>query len=83
MGADELALLAQQLYVGGPYLMRKMMHYRIRICPFECLVPHIPPRASVLDVGCGAGLFLALLAGAVPGVVGVGSIRHFPPLMRR
>jgi 2-polyprenyl-3-methyl-5-hydroxy-6-metoxy-1,4-benzoquinol methylase len=52
--------------------MRKMMHYRIRICPFERLVPHVAPRASVLDVGCGAGLFLALLAGMVPEVVGVG-----------
>ena len=72
MGVDELALLAQQLYVAGPYLMRKMMHYRIRICPFERLVPHVPPKAHVLDAGCGAGLFLALLAGAVPDVAGVG-----------
>jgi 2-polyprenyl-3-methyl-5-hydroxy-6-metoxy-1,4-benzoquinol methylase len=80
MGVDELALLAQQLYVGGPYLMRKMMHYRIRICPFECLVPHVAPKASVLDVGCGAGLFLALLAGAVPGVAGVGFDSSLPAI---
>jgi SAM-dependent methyltransferase len=72
MGVDELALLARQLYVGGPYLMRKLMHYRIRICPFERLLPLVPPGASVLDVGCGAGLFLALLSGVVPELVGVG-----------
>jgi len=72
LSADELAALARRLYVRGPYLMRKMMHYRIRICPFESLIPHVAPGASVLDVGCGAGLFLALLAGAVPGVAGVG-----------
>ncbi len=72
MGVDELALLARQLYVRGPYLMRKMMHYRILICPFERLIPNVAPGASVLDVGCGAGLFLALLAGAVPDVAGVG-----------
>jgi 2-polyprenyl-3-methyl-5-hydroxy-6-metoxy-1,4-benzoquinol methylase len=72
MDVDELALVAQQLYVGGPYPMRKMMHYRIFICPFERLIPHVAPGASVLDVGCGAGLFLALLAGTVPEVSGVG-----------
>lgn len=72
LGIDELALLAQQLYVEGPYLMRKMMHYRILICPFERLIPMVPAGASVLDVGCGAGLFLALLAGSARGVIGVG-----------
>jgi len=72
MNAGEVALLARQLYVEGPYLMREMMHYRIFICPFECLIPHVPPGASVLDAGCGAGLFLALLAHSVPDVTGVG-----------
>lgn len=52
--------------------MRKMMHHRLVICPFECLIPHVPPGASVLDAGCGAGLFLALLAATVPNISGVG-----------
>ena len=52
--------------------MRKMMHYRVRICPFERLLPHVAPGSSVLDAGCGAGLFLALLAGTVPEIRGVG-----------
>jgi 2-polyprenyl-3-methyl-5-hydroxy-6-metoxy-1,4-benzoquinol methylase len=67
-----LSHLARQLYVEGPYLMRKMMHYRIRICPFERLIFHVSPNSTVLDIGCGAGLFLGLLAGTTPGIEGVG-----------
>jgi 2-polyprenyl-3-methyl-5-hydroxy-6-metoxy-1,4-benzoquinol methylase len=69
---EDLSLLSRRLYVEGPYLLRMMMHYRIVICPFERLIPHVSPNASVLDIGCGAGLFLALLAGSVPGITGVG-----------
>ncbi len=72
MRVEELVDLSRRLYVRGPLLMRKMMHYRIHICPFERLIGNVPPGASVLDVGCGAGLFLALVAGSVPGVRGVG-----------
>jgi SAM-dependent methyltransferase len=70
--ARSLALLARRLYVDGPYVMRKMMHYRIAICPFERLVRLVAAGSSVLDIGCGAGLFLALLAGAVPDLKGIG-----------
>jgi 2-polyprenyl-3-methyl-5-hydroxy-6-metoxy-1,4-benzoquinol methylase len=52
--------------------MRKMMHFRVLICPFESLITHVPAGAAVLDVGCGAGLFLALLAATVPEINGVG-----------
>lgn len=69
---SELARLVRQLYVSGPYLMRKMMHYRVRICPFERLIVHVNPGSSVLDVGCGSGLFLALLAVSTRHVTGVG-----------
>lgn len=60
--------------------MRKMMHYRIRICPFERLISHVAPGASVLDIGCGAGLFLALLAGTVPEIAGVGFDSSVPAI---
>lgn len=69
---EELARLAGRLYVEGPYLMRKMMHHRIRICPLERLLPHVPAGSSVLDIGCGAGLFLALLASTKEGITGLG-----------
>lgn len=71
-GRAELAVLARRLYVDGPLLVRKMAHYRIAICPFERLIRHVPPGSSVLDAGCGAGLFLGFLAGTVPGLSGVG-----------
>lgn len=76
----ELARLARDLYVEGPYLMRKLMHYRIHICPFERLIRHVSPGNSVLDVGCGAGLFLALLAGTVPNLRAVGFDSSVPAI---
>lgn len=35
---------------------------RPRICPFDELSSHVSEGASVLDIGCGVGLFLNLLA---------------------
>lgn len=40
--------------------MRTLQHYRPYICPFEAVLPHVPRNASLLDVGCGGGLFIAL-----------------------
>lgn len=60
--ARELAADAQVLYAHGPFLFRKLQHLRPFICPFEALLPFVPPRASILDVGCGGGLWLNLLA---------------------
>jgi 2-polyprenyl-3-methyl-5-hydroxy-6-metoxy-1,4-benzoquinol methylase len=63
VGAVQLERIAKDLYTDGPWLMRKMMHFRIRICPYERLIAEIPAGCSVLDIGCGGGLLLALLAG--------------------
>jgi 2-polyprenyl-3-methyl-5-hydroxy-6-metoxy-1,4-benzoquinol methylase len=38
------------------------MGLRPYICPFHRLIELVPVGASVLDVGCGCGLFLGLLA---------------------
>ena len=54
--------LARQLYTQGSYVMRLMMHYRVHICPFDRLLRLVPPGSSVLDIACGGGLFIALLA---------------------
>src|SRR5579872_209190 len=68
----ELADLARSLYRRGPFAMRTMMHHRIYICPFERLIAHVPRGSSVLDVGCGSGLFLALLASNVENLTAIG-----------
>jgi 2-polyprenyl-3-methyl-5-hydroxy-6-metoxy-1,4-benzoquinol methylase len=52
---------AQSLYPGrdiGSWMQRM----RPRIAPFHELLPLVPPSSTVLDVGCGSGLFLGLLA---------------------
>ena len=60
------------MYTDGPLFRRKMQHWRPYICPFEKLVPYVPDGACVLDVGCGAGLLLSLLAGIGRAFEGVG-----------
>lgn len=48
------------------------MRFRTRICPFEELVAAVPDEARVLDVGCGSGLLLVLLAAMRRGIAGIG-----------
>ncbi|MET0657584.1 MAG: class I SAM-dependent methyltransferase [Steroidobacteraceae bacterium] len=60
--AKELAHSAQRLYGEEAGLLARLQEFRPYICPFEELIELVPPGASVLDVGCGAGLFLGLLA---------------------
>lgn len=67
-----LSQLARRLYVHKPRLIHQMTHLRVGICPFDLLIPHVKPDSTVLDAGCGAGLFLALLAGTLSGVRGLG-----------
>ena len=57
-----LAMRAARLYAGAPLVARIFQRLRPRICPFEVLVALVPAGARVLDVGCGSGLFLGLLA---------------------
>ncbi len=71
-GPKVLSGWARELYVDGPLFRRKMQHYRPMICPFHRLLPHVPVGASILDVGSGSGLFLALLAKSGRRVHGVG-----------
>ncbi len=43
-------------------MMRTLRHWRPTICPYHILIDQVPPSVRVLDVGCGAGLFLGMLA---------------------
>ena len=60
----EVATLSRQLYTNGPVVARAMQHYRPYISPFGLLMRLVPPGSRVLDIGCGGGLFLGLLARA-------------------
>src|SRR5262245_32403810 len=42
------------------------------ICPFHILIDLVPPKTNILDVGCGAGLFILVLArlGRIQSAVG-------------
>lgn len=53
---------AQELYTAQPLVPRFMMKWRPRICPFDAVIDAVPEDSEVLDVGCGAGLMLNLLA---------------------
>ena len=68
----QLAELSRQLFVGPPLVRRKLQHYRPYLCPFDRLFQHVAPSARVLDVGCGSGLFLGLLAAVGKGIRGIG-----------
>ncbi|MEM7623010.1 MAG: class I SAM-dependent methyltransferase [Planctomycetota bacterium] len=78
---------AAELYRDVPLLRRLMMRYRPYICPFHLVFDHVAlaaggsgavhadsadRRARVLDIGCGAGLLLNLLASEGAGLDAVG-----------
>ena len=52
--------------------MRLMQIYRPYICPFDALIPWVPDQGTILDVGCGGGLFLGLAKSVKPGITGIG-----------
>lgn len=55
--------LAAPLYAGaGTARVRLMQEYRSHICPLHEVIREVPAQSAVLDVGCGHGLLLNLLA---------------------
>lgn len=62
MSAAQLSSTAAILFVDGSIVLRLLQRFRPYICPFEAILPIIPEGSDVLDVGCGGGLFLGLLA---------------------
>lgn len=77
--ADVLRI-SKQSYAGGPWLARKMQHWRPYICPFEVLTRFVPQGCSLLDVGCGSGLFILLLLGLDRDIQAVGIDSSRPAL---
>ncbi|MGA2883067.1 MAG: class I SAM-dependent methyltransferase [Bryobacteraceae bacterium] len=70
--ARHLSRIARTMYTSGPFLLRKLQHWRPYICPFERLVGHVRDGSRVLDIGCGSGLLLSLAAGTGAQFHGVG-----------
>jgi 2-polyprenyl-3-methyl-5-hydroxy-6-metoxy-1,4-benzoquinol methylase len=60
--ARDFSAQAAELYIDAGPLQRFLATKRPYIAPFERVLPHVPVGASVLDVGCGIGLFGAMLA---------------------
>lgn len=58
----ELCEIARSLSRDLTLKDRILMGYRPRICPFHDLVEFVEPGSSVMDIGCGSGLWLFLLA---------------------
>ena len=81
----QVAALARELYVAGPVIATAMQHYRPYISPFELLLRAVPPGSRVLDIGCGSGLFLGLLAmtGRIRSGLGIDSSRAAIALANR
>lgn len=71
----QVADIARQIYRDGPIMLRKLQHWRPLICPYHVLLDQVPANVRVLDVGCGAGLFLGTLAatGSIAGGFGFDS----------
>jgi len=62
VSTQAIARSAKSLFAEGPLIARTFQSWRPYICPFSALVEFVPQQASVLDIGCGSGLFLGLLA---------------------
>jgi 2-polyprenyl-3-methyl-5-hydroxy-6-metoxy-1,4-benzoquinol methylase len=60
--SSELARIADRLYEEAPPVRRWMQRTRPYICPFSEIIEAIPAGSRLLDVGCGSGLLVGLLA---------------------
>lgn len=60
-GMREILRDVKVLFSDGPLMPRTIQCLRPYICPFHRLLTLVPKGSSVLDVGCGSGIFLGLL----------------------
>lgn len=67
-----VAQIARRLFAAEKGFRARLQEWRPAICPIEEVLLHVPPHSRVLDVGCGAGLVLGVLASLRPLTAGVG-----------
>jgi 2-polyprenyl-3-methyl-5-hydroxy-6-metoxy-1,4-benzoquinol methylase len=58
----DMAALSGRLYGDADAVTRLKQQYRPYICPFHLLVNMVPEDSTLLDIGCGSGLLIGLLA---------------------
>ena len=59
---EQLSAIARRLGSNLSFPERLLFQYRPSICPFHMLLEQVPQGSRILDVGCGNGLWLLLLA---------------------
>ena len=57
-----LSLLANCLFRESPFFKRTIQRFRPYICPFEEIIDLVPGKSDVLDIGCGCGSLIGMLA---------------------
>ena len=57
----DISRSAREIYTDGSWPRKMMVYGRPYICPFDELIARTPQGSTVLDVGCGDGLFLNIL----------------------
>ena len=69
----DISRRAAYWYIDASVLGRVLQRGRPYICPFTPLYEHIPERSSLLDIGCGRGLFIlgAAAQGRVRRAIGI------------
>jgi 2-polyprenyl-3-methyl-5-hydroxy-6-metoxy-1,4-benzoquinol methylase len=68
----ELRAFYRAIYRDAGALERLLAAWRPSICPFQPIADQVPPKARILDFGCGAGALLAALAATGRIAAGVG-----------
>jgi 2-polyprenyl-3-methyl-5-hydroxy-6-metoxy-1,4-benzoquinol methylase len=72
LSTKDVVRIARRLYVSGSRSVCLMQRWRPYICPYHTLIEAVPVGSTVLDVGCGAGLVLGVLADTGRIAAGIG-----------